>query len=58
MESWTFDQPALPRGSRSIDLRSISNTMARTAIPITHYRILAKQQSAATPRLVAFSRRE
>jgi hypothetical protein len=27
--------------------------MARTAIPITHYRILAKEQPTATHRLVA-----
>jgi hypothetical protein len=30
-----------------------SSAVARTAIPITHYRILTKQQSGATPRLVA-----
>jgi hypothetical protein len=32
--------------------RSTSSAVATTAIPITHYRILAKQQPAATPRLV------
>jgi hypothetical protein len=31
----------------------MSSTIARTAIPITHYRILAKEQPAATARPVA-----
>ena len=33
--------------------RSMSSTVARTAIPITHYRILTKEEPAATVRPVA-----
>jgi hypothetical protein len=40
-------------GAHTSNLRSMSSTIARTAIPITHYRILSKEQPAATPRLVA-----
>ena len=40
-------------GAHPSNLRSMSSTIARTAIPITHYRILTKEQPAATPRLVA-----
>jgi hypothetical protein len=40
-------------GAHTSNLRSISSTIARTAIPITHYRILTKEQLAATARLVA-----
>jgi hypothetical protein len=46
-------QPALPPGSRSIERTIYVDAVAKTAIPITHYRIPAKQQPAATPRLVA-----
>ena len=35
------------------NLRSMQSTIARTAIPITHYRILTNEQLAATARLVA-----
>ena len=40
-------------GAHTSNLRSMSRTIARTAIPITHYRILTKKQPAATARLVA-----
>ena len=40
-------------GAHTSNLRSKSSTIARTAIPITHYRILTKEQLAATARLVA-----
>ena len=40
-------------GAHTSNLRSMSSTIARTAIPITHYRILTKEQLAATARLVA-----
>jgi hypothetical protein len=40
-------------GADPSSTRSTSSAVARTAIPITHYRILSKQQPAATPRLVA-----
>jgi hypothetical protein len=40
-------------GADASSTRSTSSAVARTAIPITHYRILSKQQPAATPRLVA-----
>ena len=40
-------------GAHTSNLRSMSSTIARTAIPITHYRILTKEQPAATARLVA-----
>jgi hypothetical protein len=47
------DQPALPPGSRSIEPANYVDAVAKTAIPITHYRILGKQQPAVTYRLVA-----
>jgi len=47
------DQPALPPGSRSIEPAIYVDAVAKTAIPITHYRILDKQQPAVTYRLVA-----
>ena len=47
------DQPALPPGSRSIEPAIHVERRRQTAIPITHYRILGKQQPAATHRLVA-----
>ncbi len=53
MESWTFDNQLYRPGADPSSTRSTSNAVARTAIPITHYRILSKQQPAATPRLVA-----
>ena len=40
-------------GAHTSNLRSTSSTTARTAIPIAHYRILSKEQLAATARLVA-----
>ena len=36
----------------------MSSAIGRTAIPITHYRILAKQQPAPTARLVANQQRD
>jgi hypothetical protein len=53
LESWGVDQPALSPGSRSIEPASYVDAVAKTAIPITHYRILGKQQPAVTYRLVA-----
>jgi hypothetical protein len=47
------DQPALPPGSRSIEPAIYVDAVAKTAIPITHYRILDKQQPAVTYRPVA-----
>jgi hypothetical protein len=47
------DQPALPTGSRSIEPAIYGDAVAKTAIPITHYRIPSKQQPVATYRLVA-----
>ncbi len=40
-------------GADPSSTRSTSSAVARTAIPITHYRIPSKQQPAATRRLVA-----
>jgi hypothetical protein len=53
LESWTLTTHLYRLGAHPSNLRSISSTIARTAIPITHYRILAKEQPAATARLVA-----
>jgi hypothetical protein len=47
------DQPALPPGSRSIEGAIYVDAVVKTAIPITHYRILGKQPPAVTYRLVA-----
>jgi hypothetical protein len=48
-----IDQPALPPGGRSIEHAINVDAVAKTAIPITHYRILGKEQPAVTYRLVA-----
>jgi hypothetical protein len=47
------DQPALPPESPAIEHAIYFDAVGKSPIPITHYRILAKQQPTATHRLVA-----
>jgi hypothetical protein len=53
LESWKLTTHLYRPGAHPSNLRSMSSTIARTAIPITHYRILTKEQPAATARCVA-----
>jgi hypothetical protein len=53
LESWTFDEPALPRRSRSIEHAIHLEHNRQDRDPGHGYRILSKQPPAATPRPVA-----